>query len=66
MVKNHGMEAMELESDSETAVLMINEEFPENSPHNMLIRECKALLVSTRPAQSQGPRDLGLGHLKNV
>lgn len=36
-----------MDSDSATAVAMINADSPEHSPHKVLIQECKVLLAST-------------------
>lgn len=47
MIRQQGLEAMEVESDSTAAIDLINGEPPENSPHTILIKECKALMKAT-------------------
>lgn len=41
------MEAVEVDSDSTTAITLINEGDSNHSPHAVLIQECKALMAST-------------------
>lgn len=47
MVKSQNMEALEIESDSATAINLIKGESPFQSPHKTLIQECQALLAAT-------------------
>lgn len=47
LVHDKGLETMEVESDSEVAVSMINGVCPEHSPHKVLIQECTALMKAT-------------------
>lgn len=48
LVQSQGMDALEIESDSTTAIALISEEAPDHSPHLVLIKECIALMESTR------------------
>lgn len=47
MVKSQNMEAVEIDSDSATAIDLIKGEVPYHSPHKVLIKECQALLETT-------------------
>jgi len=47
LVQSQSMEALEVDSDSTTAITMINEGDSAHSPHAVLIQECKALMANT-------------------
>lgn len=48
MIQQQGLEAMEVKSDSTATIDLINGEPHENSPHTVLVKECKALMEATR------------------
>lgn len=48
MIQQQGMEAMEVELDSTVAIDLIFGKSPENSPHIVIIQECKALYGNNR------------------
>lgn len=47
MVKSQNMEALEIDSDSASAIALIKGDGPVNSPQLVLIQECRALLEAT-------------------